>query len=258
MPLQICTLDGKPGWKWGDKGTCYTYEKGDEVSENDARENAHKQGVAIGYSGSDGSGDPCRRCYDMSGDIFQHIKSFKLMKARKVMTQEQALTACDHFQGLPKQDMSAYEVIGRFDDLTRFLNSEGDVDERRMLTYHRFLNTSSINPRPEEESFMDGKNVLIRYKYEGPLKSTSREFCIYMINNHSMDYFRREDINQMSFSRANPDFGTYSIWNYKGSYNCGHAWVAYIFRLKKGEDVSDAQSVTRSSGDSSNVNSPVN
>lgn len=24
MPVQRCTKNGKPGWKWGESGTCYT------------------------------------------------------------------------------------------------------------------------------------------------------------------------------------------------------------------------------------------
>jgi len=28
MPLQQCTVDGHPGWKWGASGTCYTGKQG--------------------------------------------------------------------------------------------------------------------------------------------------------------------------------------------------------------------------------------
>lgn len=28
MPLMQCTVDGKPGWKWGRTGKCYTGKNG--------------------------------------------------------------------------------------------------------------------------------------------------------------------------------------------------------------------------------------
>jgi phage head maturation protease len=48
MPLNRCQDDGKPGWKWGDAGTCYTYASGDESSEAAARKKAMAQAAAMG------------------------------------------------------------------------------------------------------------------------------------------------------------------------------------------------------------------
>ena len=39
MPLKQCNIKGRPGWKWGDSGKCYTGK--------DAKKKALKQGVAI-------------------------------------------------------------------------------------------------------------------------------------------------------------------------------------------------------------------
>jgi len=39
MPLKNCTVDGKSGYKWGDKGNCYAGK--------DAKQKAIKQGIAI-------------------------------------------------------------------------------------------------------------------------------------------------------------------------------------------------------------------
>lgn len=47
MPLQTCTLDDKPGYRWGDAGKCYTYEPGNEASRKAAKKKAIRQGVAI-------------------------------------------------------------------------------------------------------------------------------------------------------------------------------------------------------------------
>ena len=47
MPLKKCYFKGKPGWKWGDRGKCYTYKKGDKASEKLARKKALNQAIAI-------------------------------------------------------------------------------------------------------------------------------------------------------------------------------------------------------------------
>ena len=47
MPIKNCLLNGKPGFKWGDQGTCYTYEKGNNNSMMAAKDKAIKQARAI-------------------------------------------------------------------------------------------------------------------------------------------------------------------------------------------------------------------
>ncbi len=48
MPLKRCQSDGKPGYKWGDAGKCYTYTPGDDVARKQAKQKAIKQGIAMG------------------------------------------------------------------------------------------------------------------------------------------------------------------------------------------------------------------
>lgn len=47
MPLQTCSSDGKPGYRWGESGRCYTYEPGDDAGRKRAKQQAIKQGIAI-------------------------------------------------------------------------------------------------------------------------------------------------------------------------------------------------------------------
>lgn len=47
MPVMPCRKNGKPGFKWGDEGFCYTYTPGDPASKTKARLNAEAQGQAI-------------------------------------------------------------------------------------------------------------------------------------------------------------------------------------------------------------------
>ncbi len=51
MPVQPCTINNKPGYKWGKSGKCYTYLKGNEASRKRARKKAIDQGVAVKASG---------------------------------------------------------------------------------------------------------------------------------------------------------------------------------------------------------------
>ena len=46
MPVKQCQEDGKPGYKWGDQGKCYTYTEGNESSKKQAKKKAAKQGQA--------------------------------------------------------------------------------------------------------------------------------------------------------------------------------------------------------------------
>ena len=55
MPVHTCQENGKQGWKWGSKGKCYTYTKGDKEGSKRARAKAERQGRAAragGYQGS--------------------------------------------------------------------------------------------------------------------------------------------------------------------------------------------------------------
>lgn len=47
MPVQYCEKDGKPGYRWGETGICYTYEAGNERQRAEARVKAEIQGRAI-------------------------------------------------------------------------------------------------------------------------------------------------------------------------------------------------------------------
>lgn len=47
MPVIHCTVNGKPGYKYGQKGHCYTYARGNKQSQSSARAKAAAQGRAI-------------------------------------------------------------------------------------------------------------------------------------------------------------------------------------------------------------------
>ena len=47
MPVQNCQVDGKPGYRWGEAGKCYTYTPGNDRARATARMKAEIQGRAI-------------------------------------------------------------------------------------------------------------------------------------------------------------------------------------------------------------------
>lgn len=51
MPVESCSFEGKPGFRWGNQGKCYTYTAGNESSMENARRSAQKQGLAARLSG---------------------------------------------------------------------------------------------------------------------------------------------------------------------------------------------------------------
>lgn len=48
MPVNPCSENGKPGFKWGDSGKCYLYTPNDEKSMGEAKRKATIQGIATG------------------------------------------------------------------------------------------------------------------------------------------------------------------------------------------------------------------
>jgi hypothetical protein len=51
MPIMRCRKNGKPGYKYGPGGYCYTYTPGDPASRKAAKRKATAQGQAIRKKG---------------------------------------------------------------------------------------------------------------------------------------------------------------------------------------------------------------
>ena len=100
------------------------------------------------------------------------------------------------------------------------------VDKITPMEVHKMQQEKFSNPNAE--SIMDSGNYLIRYKYIGPRDEKNRQFCAEMMSKNRV--YRIEDIEQLS----NPEFGSYSIFLYRGSYNCRHAWVRLLYAKDEG------------------------
>ena len=116
------------------------------------------------------------------------------------------------------------------EDLDNYENSDEWELEEEIDLNSDFAITSS----PAKPSKYDNENYRLRYRYTGGRpKDNTRKFCKEMMTTYSRKIFRYEDINQMSFRRENKDFGFYSIWKYKGSFNCRHYWKQMLFKKVK-------------------------
>ena len=95
-----------------------------------------------------------------------------------------------------------------------------------------------IKSKPNDKSNLDKSYYKIRYEYsEKYSSSNSRKFCTNMMGRTAKGVvYRKEDIDQASFSGVNKSFGhkgnNYSLFKYKGGVNCGHFWSENLYRLK--------------------------
>lgn len=94
---------------------------------------------------------------------------------------------------------------------------------------------------PNEPSELDTDETRIRYKYVGPRDEKNRQFCREMLSKNRV--YRIEDIEQLTADIANPEFGYYSIFLWRGSFNCRHQWVRLIY--KKDGDIRNTASSTK-------------
>ena len=83
------------------------------------------------------------------------------------------------------------------------------------------LARTSFNDLPDPKG---GGQWLVRYKYDGVKDDRNREFCAAIL---SMDRIYTEE--EIKNGLSNPEFGNYSIFDYKGSYGCRHRWKRQIY-----------------------------
>jgi len=102
------------------------------------------------------------------------------------------------------------------------------------MNQERFTTSS-----PNADSQLDKETFRVRYKYVGPRDNKNRQFCADMLAANRV--YRIEDIDALSDDVANPEFGFYEIFTWRGSYNCRHQWVRLIYK-KQGSIINSASS----------------
>ena len=88
MPVKECQENGKPGYKYGDSGKCYTYTPNDAIERNKAKRQAIIQGIAIGEYAEIGERGGIKKVIKPQNQIHQ-IPIQKVKELLKVQHQQQ-------------------------------------------------------------------------------------------------------------------------------------------------------------------------
>lgn len=102
-----------------------------------------------------------------------------------------------------------------------------EVTEEEYLSAKELHLTTDPTSRESYNDFQKkdgGGQWLVRYKYSGPSDSKNRSFCAKIL---SLGRIYTEE--EISNGLSNPEFGNYSIFDYKGSYGCRHVWKRQIY-----------------------------
>lgn len=181
--------------------------------------------------------------------------SVELLSGLKLEAVEKAVEDF-HFENHVAEVLGSGKVGEQVSDKWQEIGSY-ELDEHEEDLTEENLIELAIQANPNADSNLDvetkkGK-YMVRYRYVGPFDDKNRSFCASILTFQSANVvFRREDINQMSFTTSNPQFGTYSIFRYKGSFGCRHKWQRIIFF----EDFEDEE--TRRVGNVPSVTGNIN
>ena len=128
------------------------------------------------------------------------------------------------------EDLNEWELV----ESVNMETGESVLHELATPTEKKILNKDLKGTDARRKSRLDTDDYIIRFSYGGPPPiATSRTFCTLMKTTHKKKVFRIEDINSLTNKEANRPFGDYSIFEWKGSYNCRHHWIASL-RKRKG------------------------
>lgn len=131
-----------------------------------------------------------------------------------------------------------YEILDdlKMEELGRVMGEMGEkqgvLEEDGYELYSiepiHFDHNFSITSKPNDSSGQDAGGDRIRYKYVGPRDEKNRHFCKEMMTANRV--YRIEDIQDMTQSEANAEFGYYDIFRWRGSFNCRHFWVKLTYK----------------------------
>lgn len=129
----------------------------------------------------------------------------------------------------PEQLYDLAIELNKLGEPVGYLESQGWKLEKIEPIKNQMQFAINIISNPNEESGEDSELAYrIRYKYTGPRDKKNRAFCDEMMRQNRV--FRREDIDAMTEALSNPEFGYYSIWDFRGSFNCRHFWTKLTYR----------------------------
>lgn len=137
-----------------------------------------------------------------------------------------------------------YELVETREYSEDNINTEdwaNSLIKRKLSRIRKFADF--ITSKPNKESKLDKSFYKIRYTYQERVSPSStktgksRDFCRTMMGRTRKGVvYRKEDIDNASFSGVNNNFGhkgqNYSLFRFKGGIYCGHFWREELYRMK--------------------------
>lgn len=135
---------------------------------------------------------------------------------------------CNHYVLADEEIPKVIQMFNAYGEPQGLLEKEGFViAEVRAVNKQDF----AVLADPNAPSSQDTPDVRFRYKYVGPRDKKNRTFCAEMMAANRV--FRIEDIIRMSNESVNPVGPSgYSLFEYRGSYNCRHKWVQLMYKAE--------------------------
>ena len=121
----------------------------------------------------------------------------------------------------------------------------------RLIEQRKDFAVDEIKSNEDRFSYLDKSYYRVRFKYikksRKPSRS-SRTFCKNMMTLARAGFvYRIEDIDKASDAGVNRQLGhkgrKYDLFKFKGGVYCRHAWKEILYRLKKGTELKDGQSL---------------
>jgi hypothetical protein len=123
----------------------------------------------------------------------------------------------------------------------------------RLIQKKENFAVNEIKSNEDKFSYLDKATYRVRFKYavgsRKPKKTgSSRPFCENMMRLSRGGFvYRIEDIDKASQSGVNRQLGhkgkKYDLFKFKGGIYCRHKWNEILYRLKKGTELKDGQSL---------------
>jgi hypothetical protein len=123
----------------------------------------------------------------------------------------------------------------------------------RLIQKKENFAVNEIKSNEDKFSYLDKATYRVRFKYavgsRKPKKTgSSRPFCENMMRLSRGGFvYRIEDIDKASQSGVNKQLGhkgkKYDLFKFKGGIYCRHKWNEILYRLKKGTELRDGQSL---------------
>ena len=177
------------------------------------------------------------------------VEEIKNVEELTELSDEQFDGILDNLEG-QQIDSEEWEIVDEREQGNK--ESYEDWADRLIQKKENFA-VNEIKSNEDKFSYLDKATYRVRFKYavgsRKPKKTgSSRPFCENMMRLSRGGFvYRIEDIDKASQSGVNRQLGhkgkKYDLFKFKGGVYCRHKWNEVLYRLKKGTELKDGQSL---------------